>query len=170
MKYALQDLLNIRALREQAAGEVVTRQRHRVTDAIHEVEAKKDDLTKYREWRLKEEGSLYGSVIGKPILLRHLNDVRSAVSWLRDAELLYEKKIVDAETALETERTALTEAQVRQKAADRDLKRIEEHEKLWLEEWAKEQDLNLEREMEDLHLRVLNYSDDDEEASEDESD
>lgn len=170
MRYALQDLLDIRERRERAASEKVVKQRHRVSDAVRSVEGRKEELMQYHDWRLGEEESLFGGVIGRRIRVRQLEQVRNTISWLREGELMYEKKVTEAEIALESERKALTEAQQKQQAANRDLQKIEEHEQIWLEEWTREQEVILERELEDLSSRRRDDDEEDEPGAEGDDD
>lgn len=168
--YLLQDLLDIRVLREDEAGQRVLREKSHVEQAHRAVEQRTKELSEYIQWRIEKEDAIYTSVIRKPIHLRQLEELRTDISALRENELVKQQKIIEAETALEKARTVLADAHAAQQAAARDLRKIEEHRDIWYEEWFKEQNLIIDREMEDLHVHRLEFGDEDEDEAEDADD
>ncbi|PTY05033.1 hypothetical protein DB346_02425 [Verrucomicrobia bacterium LW23] len=153
MKYALQDLLRLRKLREADAGNAVTRARKAVAAAEEALAAQKKALEDYRAHRIREEDRLYNSVINKQVQLLDLDEVKQAIAWLRERELLEIKKVTEAELAVTQAKEALAKAQAHYQQAVRDSQKIEEHKAMALAEWQQEQELIADRELEEFTPR-----------------
>ncbi|HSI82937.1 MAG: YscO family type III secretion system apparatus protein [Candidatus Methylacidiphilales bacterium] len=153
MKYPLQDLLRLRKLRENNASNAVTRARKAAREAEEALEAQKKALEDYRIYRVKEEDRLYEQIILKKIHLNDLDDVKQAIGWLRERELLEIKKVADAELAVVKAKEVLEKAQLVYQQAVRDSQKIEEHKTMALEEWQKEQERNADLELEEFTPR-----------------
>jgi hypothetical protein len=153
VKYPLQDLLRLRKLREDDASNAVTRARKAVRDAEDALEAQKKALEDYRIYRVKEEDRLYEQIILKQIHLTDLDDVKQAIGWLRERELMEIKKVADAESVVQKANEAVVDAQKVYQQAVRDTQKIEEHKALAMAEWQKEQERNADLELEEFTPR-----------------
>lgn len=163
MKYALEDLLRIRTLRENAASEVVTKARRKLEAALKEVERCQRELDDYRVWRVDEEERLYSKVLKQAVPFKELNEIKATVAWLREKELDYHKKVNDAQTASEQARKELIQAQARYREAVKAVQKIEEHKKIWVHEWNLEQEALADKELEEH--RLAPYGHDEEKES-----
>lgn len=166
MRYVLQDLLNIRELRDDEANQNLLREKNRLDQTLRDLEERKRELEEYIRWRIEKENGIYAALMKQRISSRHLAEVRMQITILREGDLVKQQKILEAEKAVEQAKEAVEKARVARNAALRDLQKIEEHRDLWLEEWNKEQNLLLDRELEELHTHHLEFGDEENEEDE----
>lgn len=161
MAYALQDLLDIREMRDDSAAQRLKREQNRYELALKAIEDRKRELEEYIQWRIKEENNRYDGMVRQKFLVRRLGEIRTELALLREGDLAKQQKILDAEAAAEKARQELEAARLARNVAQKDLQKIEEHRDLWYEEWVKEQNLLADREAEDLIHQRLDFGDDD---------
>jgi len=160
MRYPLEDLLEIRRVRQDRAQNEVVRKRHETDRANRKVEDRKREAADYRRWRLRKEDELYEEIRGKIVPLGELDDLKETVSGLRRREAALEKAVEEALEELEAAREELEKARERYREAVREARKIDEHKASWMEEALKERREAQEKEMEDFQLRSRDSEDD----------
>ncbi|CAM2005076.1 type III secretion system stalk subunit SctO [Acanthopleuribacter pedis] len=169
IKYVLQDLLNIRNMREDEAQQGITVAKYKVEEAARAIQDKIKEKEEYVAWRLKREIELYDGIKGKKVKLRDLDDLKERIFMLRQRDLAFEKAIEDAKRAKVDAEKAVEVAIQKHKAAIKERQKIDEHKKIWLEEKLAEENDKQEKEAEDFTKRKDedNPDDDDDDADED---
>jgi type III secretion protein O len=166
MAYILQDLLDIREMRDDSASQKLKREQNRYEQALREIEECKRELERYIEWRKGEEDGRYEGMMRKKLLVRRLEELRTEITLLREGDLVKQKKILDAESAADKARADLDAARLARQMAQKDLQKIEEHRDIWVEDWLKEQNLLMDREAEELVRQKLDFGDDEDDEYE----
>lgn len=159
-KYPLSDLLRVRLLREDKAMELLLVARKKVEEAFVFLNQKKDELSKYRVFRVNEENRLYDTIMGKKVPRTRVDEIKAEVAALQAEELAYEKRVIEAEASLEAAEKNLAQAQDFYQQAVRNRQKIEEHRTIWLEEDRKIREFLLEKELEDFRRRESEFEDD----------
>jgi len=117
-KSALDDLLRVKKLREQAA-ERALRDAEAARDALRrEADERERAAEAFRDWRVTEEARLFDEIRGQEIHVRHLDDFKRKKELLRvDEAAKFEEasaartKAEEAEKPVDAARQALVEAQ-----------------------------------------------------------
>ena len=148
--YPLQDMVRVRAHREDQASQAVTRARRLLMEARAAVQRQQEELTAYTAWRLAEEIRQLDSLMRRLLKLGEISDVRHAISLLRDREFELQDLLRQAEGAVTKAEAHLEECRQRQVKAVRDLEKLHEHRKLWEQERAREQELAEDLELEEF--------------------
>jgi len=161
MAYALQSMLKIRAMREDRAGTELTGARRARAAAELELEEKKTAVSKWEETKEDRRDKVYDAVMGRVVSMEDLDKARDAVTKIdEEGVLLEEAENRAADTCKKREEEAET-ARVRFVAATKDLAKIDEHKKAWMEEDRKLQDMKEDAEMEEFTGRKMISDDDD---------
>lgn len=150
MRYILQDIIYVRDLREDRAAREVSKAMRQLEDAFKVMQQKKEELNKFREWRITETERLYQNILQKKVFLRNINDIRSNLSIMQEQEIGHEKAVMQAEDDHNKRKEELNQARASFLKANRDLKKIEEHRDVWLEEKHKEEEYFSDLEMEEF--------------------
>lgn len=153
-KYVLQDLLNVRKLREDAAAKEWGRQKEVVAAAEVELAQRRKELEEYKTWRVQRENELFEEILDQTIQFKDLEDLRFRIQKLRDDESNYESRLIEAEERLRNEQQKLEEAREHYYEAYRQRDKLDEHKAMWVREAAKEQEVWEEKEMEDFKTRM----------------
>lgn len=157
MPYVLQDLLKIRLMREQWAKDKLIKAQNVLEAAIKKVEKKKEELKDFRIWRAKEEERLYAEVMHKHVKRVDIDGLKINIANLEKRELEHVQAIDDAEREREKAKEALEEARTLYNLALVNVQKLEEHKETWMAEWSKEQELLVEKEMEDFKALKVKY-------------
>lgn len=157
MAYVLQDLLKIRLMREEWAKDHLIKAQNILEAAIKKVEQKKQELKDFREWRIKEEKRLYAEVMHKQVKKIDIDGLKINIANLEKRELEHVLAIEDAEKEREKAKEALAEARKLYNLALVNVQKLEEHKETWMAEWSKEQELLVEKEMEDFKALKVQF-------------
>lgn len=160
-RYALEDLLSIRGIREQNAASDLRIKRHELEvcqDTVRKSQRAKED---YVAWRILEERRLYDASKGKHLSLRDLDMLKHKVLGMRGRDLSYEKAVDDARIAATQASERLDSARSVHVEARRKVQKIEEHKLSWSKLVTKAAERNEEKEMEDFRVRMLQMEADD---------
>jgi type III secretion protein O len=117
------DLLRIKAFREQDAAHAVTRQRRIVEECAKAMERARAKVVEFRVYRVNKEQQLFDEIKGRPVAMRAIEMMKQRVAELRGQEAELENQILAAEKQLRDAQQSLEEAR-RQHA-----KKVREHEK-----------------------------------------
>ena len=150
MNYPLQSMLKIRLMREDRAGTALTSARRARKQAADELEARRRARADYLTTKEERRDRIYDQVMGKPVKLDALDDVRTAVTRIDEEGVLLERAEQEAEDALEKKERAAESARIAFVGASRNRMKIEEHRKVWTEEMRIEEERAADAEMEEF--------------------
>lgn len=131
-RYPLGPLLSVRQYREDAAQNLL-RQAERLAREAEAALQEREELERYRLWRVEEEDRRYGAIMGQLLSLDDLEEFKAGLGRLRDAELRREEDVAKADQALNKARQAVTDAKSGLSKARRDTARILAHRNIWNE-------------------------------------
>ena len=117
------DLLRIKAFREQNAAHAVMRQRRIVEERVQAVQQARDKATEFHTYRVQKEQQLFDDIKGQAVAVREIETMKQRVATLREQEAELESQILAAEKQLKDAQQALEES--RQQHAEK----VREHEK-----------------------------------------
>ena len=160
-RYLLQDLLNVRGRREDAAHDRVMASRKLLEQAELEVVRRKQERVDYIAWRIQREEELYQQIMNHLVQIRNLDDLKIDIQLLREKESVYEQRILEAEKGVADAKDALHNAEAELRKASRDKRKLEEHKDMWTQELAKEAEMGADKETEDFRVKDPDIEDED---------
>ena len=154
MKYPLEDLLRIRAMREDRAARLVARERQALAAARSETGRRERIHADFVHHRPDEEEALFGRVARRSVRMLDVDEFRAGIEALqaRETELAHEVEHAKLEQAEAQKRSVQAKADHRRRMAELD--RLDQHKESWEEEQALELMVREERELEDLTSRA----------------
>ncbi|MEM1304140.1 MAG: YscO family type III secretion system apparatus protein [Planctomycetota bacterium] len=159
MKYPLHDLLRVRKFREEKLATELTKRRTELDEARQSVVDRRRERDEYIDWRVKREAELYDEVMNQHLGVADLDDLKLRIQLLRDDEVAYSQRVMDAEKHQAACEEAVVAAKADHLAAVRDSEKIEQHREGWAQVVAKEHEANQEKELEDFRVRTLEAGD-----------
>ena len=150
MNYPLQSMLKIRTMREDRAGTALTSARRARKEAADELETRRRDRAAYLETKESRRDRIYDQVMGRPVGLDALDDVRTAVTRIDEEGVLLERAEQEAEDALRKKEREAETARIEFVGASRNRMKIDEHRKIWIEEARHEEERAADAEMEEF--------------------
>lgn len=136
--YPLQPLLAVRQYRENAA-QTRLRQAERAAREAQDILAQREkEHERYQLWRVAEEDRRYTAIMGQLLSLDDLDRFKAGLAQLRDEELLREEDVLKARKNLDAALSAVADAKLAVRTAQRETARIVAHKDIWLEEARKE--------------------------------
>lgn len=148
-KYLLQDLLNVRLLREDTAAKQWAVQKELVAKVERQLEKRRSELETYQRWRVQREVELYQQILEKKIHPKDLEALRFRIQKLRDEEHEYESRTLDTANQLQEEQARLATAKESYLNAYQQRSKLDEHKDLWVQEMQREKQFLEEKEIED---------------------
>jgi hypothetical protein len=134
LKYPLEDIRKVRALRKDTAMVRVAAEKRAVEQARQQVVEKKRELDRYKEACKKEEQQLMDGITGAQVQGNALHLFIEKSQWMRNGEIKYMESVRDAEKkkyeAIEKEHEATAHFQ---QMVKNEIK-LDEHFKIWSEE------------------------------------
>jgi hypothetical protein len=154
MKYPLQDLLRIRAMREDRAARLVARERQALAAAASETRHREEILDNFVRQRPEEEEAQFRRVARRSVRMLDVDEFRAGIEALqaRQTDLADDAEHAKLEQAEAQKRSVQAEADHRRRVAELD--RLDQHKERWDEEQALELMVREERELEDLTSRA----------------
>lgn len=150
MKYALEDLMRIRESRkDRAQGELADR-RQREQTAARAVVQKREALEDVMRWRVEQQEILFQQVQSRVVKRKDLDDLWLKIDLMKEQEAAHARALQEAESALESARRELDHARQAYLQAFKELQKIEEHKRIWIEDALREADQAMETELEDF--------------------
>ena len=163
MKYPLEDLRRIRAMREDRAARLVARERQALAAARSETGRREQILANFVRRRPEEEEALFRRVSRRSVRMLDVDEFRAGIDALKahQAEMTQDVEQARLEQAEAQKRSEQAQTDHRRRLAELD--RLGEHKQRWEEEQAHETMLREERELEDHTSRpraefVLNHA------------
>jgi hypothetical protein len=154
MKYPLEDLRRIRAMREDRAARLVARERQALAAARSETGRREQILADFIRRRPEEEEALFRRVARRSVRMLDVDEFRAGIEALqaRETELAQDVERARLEQAEAQKRSEQAEADHRRRVSELD--RLNEHKERWEEEQALEMTMREERELEDRTPRA----------------
>ena len=149
----LNDLLRIKRIREKSAEDEVRKCRYRLEVAVQDVEKKKEELIRYKEWRVQKEQQLYDDIINTSVKQFDLDIMKRKIVKLRERDVTLQDDIVKAEEHVEECKQQLEEARQKHVLATQAVQKFEEFTDVLNQEEAKEKARLEELEMEEFTPR-----------------
>jgi hypothetical protein len=153
MKYPLEDLLRIRAMREDRAARLVARERQALVAAECETRRREEIHDNFVRERPEEEEALFRPVARRCVRMLDVDEFRAGIEALqaRQTDLTHDVEDAKVEQAEAQKRSVQAEADHHRRVAELD--RLNQHKERWEEEQALELMMREERELEDLTSR-----------------
>lgn len=145
--YPLQALLSVRLYREEAARNGLRVAERLLAQAREDVVRCREELERYRSWRVEEEGRRYAAILGKAMSLDEIADFRASLGSLAVGEEERVQDVGRAQDAATRQEAAVARAHQAVAAARREAAKIETHRDIWRESDKKERER-----LEDLEL------------------
>jgi hypothetical protein len=154
MKYPLDDLRQIRSMREDRAARLVARERQALDAARSETGRREQILDAFVRRRPEEEEALFRRVARCCVRVLDVDEFRAGIEALqaRQTELAHDVEHAKLEEAEAQARSEQAEADHRRRLAELD--RLDQHKETWQEEQALEMMMREERELEDHTSRA----------------
>jgi hypothetical protein len=154
MKYPLEDLRRIRAMREDRAARLVARERQALAAARSETGRREQILADFVRRRPEEEEARFQRVARRSVRMLDVDEFRAGIEALQaqEMELTHNVEHARLEQAEAQKRSEQAEADHRRRVAELD--RLNEHKESWDDEQALEMMMREERELEDHTSRA----------------
>jgi type III secretion protein O len=143
------DLLRIKAFREQSAANAVTRQKRVVEECVQAVQQARDEVVRFRDYRAQQEQRLFEEIKGRPVPLRAIEDMKLRAAALKEKETGLETQILAEEKCLKEARQALEQARQQYAEAVRSHEKFNEFMMIQGEAERREQAIREENELEE---------------------
>jgi hypothetical protein len=149
-KYALQDLLQVRRLREDNAAMQWARQKDVVAAVQTTLSRRRQELADYQAWRVRREEEMFREVVNQKIHPHDLDKLRFRIQKLRDEEISHQSGVLETENQIQVEKQKLEENRKQYYAAFHRRDKLDEHKALWTRAATREREMNDEKEVEDF--------------------
>lgn len=150
MSYALQPLLNIRAMREDRASGELTAARQAVRVAEESLESRKREFADFERTKEERRDRIYDAIIGREVSRDQVDMAQEGVARIDEEGVLRLDNVHRAEGELKERQTAAEAARVTFIIASKNRMKIDEHKAEWAKEEAKEAEYRAESELEDF--------------------
>jgi flagellar biosynthesis chaperone FliJ len=149
-KYELDDLLRVREIRKDRAEKNLKQAQQLLKEAEQALAKAKQELEDYKIFVVKETQRLYNQVLKKNINKREIDNLHFLVKELQDRIFDYMKRVEDAMLACDKAKENLDNCREELRKAERNIDKIESMKDIWREEMQKEEERQMDAEMEDL--------------------
>ena len=162
MAYALQSMLTIRGKREERAQTELAAARSARDQAVRALEEKVAERARFEETKEERRDRIFATVIGRVVSMDDLDQARSAVGGIDEQGMLLAEAERQAENMLKEREKETEAARERFAAASKDKEKILEHKSVWEAEFAKQQEMVADAEMEEFTgVKIHELSEDD---------
>lgn len=153
MAYVLQDLLNIRSMREDRAAGELTAAREKVQQAEKDVADREKELADYELTKDERRDRIYNAVIGRTVSREEIDLAQEGVARIDEEGILKADNVAQAKRILHEKKELAHRAQTNFSIATRNRMKIDEHKAVWLEEERAFDEHRAEGELEDFIVR-----------------
>lgn len=150
--YPLRDLLRVRDLREGNARKEREKKKYALECICRSLEDKQSERMAFQRYRLQRETDLFTEIKGELVHPKDLEELKTAILLLREREQLILEEEIKLKGEQESAEQQVVLAQEELKRMSLEKKKIEEHQRIWLEEAAKGEERALEKESEDFRV------------------
>ncbi|MDR1435151.1 MAG: type III secretion protein [Puniceicoccales bacterium] len=149
-KYELDDLLRVREIRKDRAEKNLKQAQQLLKEAEQALVKAKQELEDYKIFVVKETRRLYDQVLKKSINKREIDNLHFMVKELQNRVFDYQKRVEDAILACDKAKENLDNCREELRLAERNIDKIESMKDVWREEMQKEEERQMDAEMEDF--------------------
>lgn len=161
MAYALNDMLKIRAMREDRAGTELTGARRARSAAERVRDEKAETRRRFDATKDERRDRIYDAVMGRVVSMDDLDRARAAVTRIDEEAMLLAEAERQAQAELAKRDRAAEAAHVRFVAASRKKAKIDQHRLAWEQEDRRMQEMRADAEMDEFTGRRMTADDDD---------
>lgn len=144
------DLLRIKAHREQSAGQALRVQQRIMEQQAQIVQQAREAAAQFHDYRLGQEQQLFAEIKGQLVILRVIEDMNRTIAMLREQEARLQTRIVEEEKRLKAAKQALEEARQRHQATIREREKFDQFIKIRRAIELREQMMKEEDELEEI--------------------
>lgn len=149
-RYPLEELLDVRRFREEAAERDARLARERVQEAKRDLEEKTKALDAWRRWREEEVERRYAAILGKRMTIEKLDAFNRSLAALALEEVALAQALDEARARCAELEKAFEAAKAAAKRARKNTAKIEAHRNIWREEAKKAAERAADLEFEDF--------------------
>lgn len=161
MAYALNDMLKIRAMREDRAGTELTGARRARAAAERVRDERAETRRRFDATKDERRERVYDAVMGRVVSMDDLDRARAAVTRIDEEAMLLAEAERQAQDELTKRDQAAEAAHVRFVAASRKKAKIDQHRLAWEQEDRRMQEMRADAEMDEFTGRRMTADDDD---------
>ena len=161
MAYALNDMLKIRAMREDRAGTELTGARRARAAAERVRDERAETRRRFDATKDERRERVYDAVMGRVVSMDDLDRARAAVTRIDEEAMLLAEAERHAQDELAKRDRAAEAAHVRFVAASRKKAKIDQHRLAWEQEDRRMQEMRADAEMDEFTGRRMTADDDD---------
>ena len=161
MAYALNDMLKIRAMREDRAGTELTGARRARAAAERVRDERAETRRRFDATKDERRERVYDAVMGRVVSMDDLDRARAAVTRIDEEAMLLAEAERQAQDELTKRDQAAEAAHVRFVAASRKKAKIDQHRLAWELEDRRMQEMRADAEMDEFTGRRMTADDDD---------
>ncbi len=161
MAYALNDMLKIRAMREDRAGTELTGARRARSAAERVRDEKAETRRRFDATKDERRDRIYDAVMGRVVSRDDLDRARAAVTRIDEEAMMLAEAERQAQAELAKRDRAAEAAHVRFVAASRKKAKIDQHRLAWEQEDRRMQEMRADAEMDEFTGRRMTADDDD---------
>lgn len=153
-QYPLQQLLDIRKRREDAAVKDLQNARQATETATRERDSAELQLRQYRELRQELEQQKYAEVLGQLVSRNRLDVLFADLGDIAEQEIAYQQDLLESENRLTQRTEELDRALDAYRSAYLDREKIVEHRRRWMAVEALVEERALDIELEDFRQKT----------------
>lgn len=161
MAYALNDMLKIRAMREDRAGTELTGARRARAAAERVRDERAETRRRFDATKDERRERVYDAVMGRVVSMDDLDRARAAVTRIDEEAMLLAEAERQAQDELTKRDQAAEAAHVRFVAASKKKAKIDQHRLAWEQEDRRMQEMRADAEMDEFTGRRMTADDDD---------
>ncbi|MEW4561497.1 YscO family type III secretion system apparatus protein [Bremerella sp. JC770] len=149
-RYPLQDLFDVRTIREDTAARAYATTRKQIEIAEDHLATIRAKLEEYKAWRQTREEALYSEIIDHAIIQKDLKKLHFKLQQLREKQHEFEAQLIQCEKQLSDAQELAETARNAYIVACRNRKKLEEHKDIWNSEQRRTDEMDALKETEDF--------------------
>lgn len=150
MTYSFEKILTIRKNKEDNARNLLMKRKAALEDAKRKKKKKQAKLVSFTKWRVTEEVRLFDQLKGRQLEMADLDQYTLHTIHFRRKQYILEKQLEKATQDILDAEKKLVAAKNNYLTAQHEMKKFEEHKKLWVEEQRILNERLAEKEMEEF--------------------
>lgn len=152
MTYDLEELLNIRNHREEAALNRLLCDKEEFEKALQQRKEIARQLVAYSKWRKTEEQRLFEELTLRQRNICEIENYNQSIDHLKEKQHSLINQLTQAQHKISQIEANLKESKKQYARCCRKKRKLEEHKKIWIEENRRKNDRLAEKELEELNL------------------
>lgn len=153
-KYELEDLLRVRVIRKDRAEKNLKQAKLLLEEAERAVAKARQELEDYKIFVKKEGDRMYNEIIKKSVHRRDIDNLHLKIQVLKNRVFEYERRVEMSIVECNKARENVENKRQELRKAERNVDKIESLKEIWIEEMKKEEERQLDLEMEDLIVKL----------------